>query len=178
MTPKQFQKVISIVALEQWKIKTTDIKSAFLLTREVYIQLPKEAQLERDMIRKPRYCLYGLTYAARQFYDSAREQLGCTQSTLTQHCFTSINIIKTGHQDVVQGLFACHVDDFLHAGNEEFANQIITKLKSRFKAGKLEESIFKYVGFNIQQTAITMMLDQNDYITNLTTESLPASWSL
>ena len=70
---------ISIVASEQWKIKTTDTKSAFLqskpLTREVYIQPPKEAQLGRDMIWKLNHCLYGLNGAARQFYDSVREVL-------------------------------------------------------------------------------------------------------
>ena len=85
------------------------------------------------MIWKLRYCLYGLTDAARQFYDSVCEvliQLGCVQSTLDPALF------YFNQDNVVQGLFACHVDDFLHAGNEEFDNQINTKLKSRFKAGK------------------------------------------
>ena len=58
---------ISIVASEQWKIKTTDIKFAFLqgksLTQEVYIQPPREAQLGRDMIWKLNHCLYGLNDA-------------------------------------------------------------------------------------------------------------------
>ena len=72
-------------------------------------------------------------------------QLGCIQSTLDPALF------YFNEDNVLQGLFACHVDDVLHAGNEEFDNQIIKKLKRRFQAGKLEETIFKYVGFNIQK---------------------------
>ena len=52
------------------------------------------------------------------------------------------SMFYSNEDNVLQGLFACHVDDFLHAGNEEFDNQIITKLKRRFQAGKLEETMW------------------------------------
>ena len=43
----------------------------------------------------------------------------------------------------------------------------MTPLRSRFLAGKLGETIFKYIGFNIHQTSKGIVLDQQDYINSL-----------
>ena len=67
---------IAISVQQHWKIKTTDIKSAFLLrqklTRDVYIQAPKEAGVTSGHIWKLKHCLYRLFESARQFYESVK----------------------------------------------------------------------------------------------------------
>ena len=43
----------------------------------------------------------------------------------------------------------------------------MSQLRSRFLAGKLGETIFKYIGFNIHQSPQGIMLDQQDYVDSL-----------
>ena len=44
----------------------------------------------------------------------------------------------------------CHVDDFLHAG-EEHLYSVMSKLRKRFSARKVEEKYFDSVGFKVIQ---------------------------
>lgn len=70
---------LSIPALEQWTVKTTDIKSAFLrgkiLDRDVYIKPPKESKTSKAIIWKHKHGLYGLKDGARQFYESVKYEI-------------------------------------------------------------------------------------------------------
>lgn len=142
---------LTIAASQNWKVKTTDIKSAFLqgrkLERNVYIIPPKEANTEDGKIWKLRHCLYGLNDGARQFYLSVKEHLksiGASQSSLEPALF----YLKDGK---LRGVVCCHVDDFLHAGDIQFENDVIAKLTRRFLAGKIEETSFIYIGFHLIQ---------------------------
>ena len=161
-----------VAANRKWRIKTTDIKSAFLqgkpLSREVFIQPPREVKV-RDTIWKLNRCLYGLNDAARQFYESVREvlmQLKCNQSGLDPAIF------YYKQDGVTCGVLACHVDDFLHAGDADFELRIIGSLRKRFIAGKFEETAFSYIGFHVSQDDNGISLDQNDYINNLETTTI------
>ena len=88
-------------------------------------------------------------------------KLTCAQATLDPAIFFY-------HQEnKLCGVLACHVDDFLHAGNAQFEDNIMKPLRTRFLAGKLGETIFKYIGFNIHQTPKGIILDQQDYINSL-----------
>ena len=133
-----------IVFNHQWQVKTTDIKSAFLqgqpLERDVYIDQPKEAKVKEGIIWHLNTCFYGLNDAVRQFYLSVKEslfKLTCFQVTLDPAIFFYHQHNK--HCCVL----ACHVDDFFHAGNAQFEDNIKAPLRSRFLAGKLVETIFK-----------------------------------
>ena len=70
---------LSIAAIEEWTVKTTDIRSAFLqgkeLDRDVYIRPPKESGAPKHVIWKLKHGLYGLKDGARQFYESVKEEL-------------------------------------------------------------------------------------------------------
>ena len=72
---------LAIVASRSWNIKTTDIKSAFLqskqIYRDVFVRPPKEAGCS-DYIWILKRCLYGLNDAARQFFDSVTSELKST----------------------------------------------------------------------------------------------------
>ena len=165
---------LAMAASKGWKVKTTDIKSAFLqgrpLDREVYLEPPKEANTEEGYIWRLKRCLYGLNDAARQFYYSVAETLiesGCNQSTLDPSLFYS----KDGH-DELQGILVSHIDDFLHAGTEKFGVNIIDRLKRRFQAGKVAEEKFHYVGFHMHQTKEGITLDQNQYVKNISIDKI------
>ena len=158
---------LSICASQNWKLRSTDIRSAFLqgklLERDVYIKPPKEALVRKGFLWKLRQGLYGLNDAARQFYISVAEcldKVGCKKSRLDPALFTY-------HvENKLEGLFVCHVDDFSHAGTELF-NQIVIKrgIHSRFKVGSSGEGSFEYIGFNLTQNSDgSIVLDQSEYV--------------
>ena len=66
----------------------------------------------------------------------------------------------------LRGVICCHVDDLLHAG-DQFFKRFMNKLRVRFSAGKVEEKIFKYIGFGIQQLPSKIILDHSEYIDNI-----------
>ncbi|CAG2204921.1 unnamed protein product [Mytilus edulis] len=151
----------------KWSIKTTDIKSAFLqgnkLERDVHIKPPVESDTPKGFIWKLKHGLYGLKDGARQFYISVKDELlnlGCRQSKLDPAMF--ILTVKGS----VQGIFCCHVDSFLHAGNEEF-EKLMEKLRKRFIAGKIEEVDFRYIGFMIKQNNEGIQPDHSIYMEKL-----------
>ena len=65
------------------------------------------------------------------------------------------------------GVFGCHVDDFLHAGNSEFERTVMSKIKERFQAGKIETMEFKYVGFSVQQKDDSITVNHKEYLENI-----------
>jgi hypothetical protein len=128
---------LTVPASQNWNVKTTDIKSAFLqgdcLQRDVYIKPPKESAAPTGFIWKLKHGLYGLKDGARQFYMSVRDELlrlGCRQSEINPAMFIKEN------GEMLIGIVCCHVDDFLRAGNTEF-KAMMGKLKQRFLAGKV-----------------------------------------
>ena len=158
---------LSIAALEQWTVKTTDIKSAFLqgktLDRDVYIKPPEEGKTPQDVVWKLKHGLYGLKDGARQFFESVKDELlklGFTQCKLDPAVFYFQVKRK------LRGVICCHVDDFLHGGDQSF-EKLMQKLRERFSAGKVEEKSFKYIGFKIQQHSNKVILDHSDYIVNI-----------
>ena len=158
---------LSVAGLQQWTVKTTDIKSAFLqgkeLDREIYVKPPKESNTPKNKIWKLKHGLYGLKDGARQFYESVKEELlklGFTQCSLDPAVF----YFQENRQ--LKGMICCHVDDFLHAGDHRF-EKLMEKLRTRFSAGKVEEKTFKYIGFQVEELQNSIVLDHSNYIDNL-----------
>ena len=142
---------LTIAASERWCIKTTDIKLAFLqgkkLELDIYLKPSKESDTPPGKIWKLQHCLYGLKDGARQFFMSVQEELlklGCIQCDLDPAMF----YLKKNGQ--LKGIICCHVDDFLHAGDEQL-DHIMSKLRQRFSAGKVEGKCFSYIGFKVAQ---------------------------
>ena len=155
-----------------WVIKTTDIKSAFLqgkeLDREIYLRPPVESHTPSNVILKLKHGLYGLKDGARQFFISVKEELlklGFKQCTLDPAIF----YVRKGEK--LRGIICCHVDDFLHSGDMYFET-FIQKLRQRFYAGKVEEKVFRYIGFKVEQRENGIILDQSDYMYNLNSPTL------
>ena len=121
---------LSNAAIKERTVKTTDMSSAFLqgkeLDRDVYIRTPKESKAPTHVIWKLKH---GLKNGARQFYESVKEKLinlGFIQCKLDPAVFYV-------HKDrTLIGMICCHVDDFLHAGDNPFKK----KIRERFSAEK------------------------------------------
>ena len=160
--------IMAISAAEHWEIKTTDIKSAFLqgqeIDKEVFLAPPKEAGCSAGVLWKLKRCLYGLNDAARQFYKSVEHFLiekGCQQSSMDP---ALVFLMKDG---TLQGIIASHVDDFVHCGTQNFENNVMTKLRQHFEAGKVEGGHLKKVGFDVIQSMTGITLDDGAYIANI-----------
>ena len=159
-----FRMILSLASTYNWKITTTDIKSAFLqgreLDRDVFLKPAKEAEVAVKVWKLKR-CLYGLNDGPRQFYLSVVEflkDLRCHISTVDPSVFFYRNL---GGLD---GVIVTHVDDFLHAGNDTFDKEIMQKLKNRFTPGKVDQDSFDYVGFRINQDDRGITIDMNKYV--------------
>ena len=105
---------LTVSSFNNWTVKTTDIKSAFLqgreIRRDVYIKPPRESDTEKGTIWKLKHGLYGLKDGALHFYLSVKDELlrlGCKMSELDPAMFFLRNSSK------LSGIICCHVDDFL-----------------------------------------------------------------
>ena len=56
------------------------------------------------------------------------------------------------HENHVYGLIALHVDDIVWAGNSNFEEAVINKLRTKFLIGKENNIPFRYLGLDISST--------------------------
>ena len=167
--------ITAVAASKQWTIQTTDIKSAFLqgskLTRKVFIKPPKEANVTNQLWELMK-ALYGLKDASRQWYFRVREKLmklGCKQSNLDPGMF-----YKYGKNGKICGMIGLHVDDFLHAGDQNFDVTVIHEVNNEFKVGKNEKQNFIYTGFVFSQDTHGITVNQNSYVENVSIDPVDA----
>ena len=85
--------LLSIAATKGWKIKSRDVKNAYLqgelLNRDVFMEPPQEAKKDR-IIWKLRKSVYGMNDAGRRWFlkvEETLENLGCFQSKLNYCLF-------------------------------------------------------------------------------------------
>ena len=162
---------LAVVSSKNWEINSLDIKAAFLQSksfdREVFLKPPKEANCSPDIIWKLRKCVYGLNDAARNWYDTVRKlliQLNCTQVKTEPAAFYWYE------GDELGGIFMMHVDDFLWGGSKKFENEVIDVLREKFKIGEQSNSMFKYIGLEVDQDKDGQIcLNQNNYSKSLKT---------
>ena len=131
----------------------------------VYVQPPKAANERRGMLWQLEVPLYGLNDASLQFYFKCREQLlelGCQQSTVDPGLFFICD-----RNNILIEISGTHVDDFLHAGNEEFNRKVVQKLLQIFQMGKTVSKSFTFVGFDLtQQEDGTVKVYQSNFSAN------------
>ena len=170
---------LAIVAFKNWIVKTTDIKSAFLqgkeLRRVVYIKPPKESDTNNGVVWKSKHELYGLKDGTRQFYISIREELLKSRYEISK-MDPAVTFLHKG--DKLSGIVRCHVDNFLHAGDEHF-EKIMNSLRKRFVAGKIGERNFNYIGFRIIQGKNGIVLDHSRYVKSIENKAMiqNVSWT-
>ena len=160
--------VLATLAQKGWSPHSIDIKTAFLqgseISREVYIKPPAEAKT-KGIIWKLRKCVYGLSDASLSWYNKVKEILGHSGVEVSR--LDPAVFLWKNQQGYVQGLIACHVDDFLWGGSCEFETQVIGNIRSKLSVGREENGSFPYVGIEIAQIEKTITLKQMAYQENL-----------
>ena len=166
---KENLRILFVVAATLgWKVKSLDVRSAFLqgkeIERDVFLKPPEEADTLK--LWKLKKALYGLNDASRQWYLEVRKSLMnlgvkacvCDEAFFYWHC-----------DGKLCGLMAVHVDDFVNAGNDDFSDGVVGELKRKYESKSEEENVFKYLGLQIDQDqeleCITMQ--QKYYIESL-----------
>ena len=58
----------------------------------------------------------------------------------------------------LKGVLACHVDDFIWGGTEQFEAQVIQKMRAKLNVGKEESIAFRYIGIELQHQNDSILL--------------------
>ena len=158
--------LFSITASMSWTIKSLDITSAFLqakdIERLVYLIPPKEC-CQKDVLWRLKKCVYGLSDAAKLWYETIREQIELNDITKCPHDDAFFYKRDTS----IQGMMSLHVDDFIYAGDSDFQDTITGSVLRDVNIKKIDQNQFTYLGLEVNQlhdNSITV--SQNTYINN------------
>ena len=136
---------------------------------------PKEAHVNNKLWELTKG-LYALKDASRQWYYQVREKhmtLGCKQSKLDPGMF-----YKQKPNGQLSGILGLHVDNFLHAGDLEFDNLLISEVNKEFKDGKSKKQNLIHTGFAFHQSDQGITMDQNTYVEHFEIKSVSPSRAL
>jgi hypothetical protein len=174
-TKANLRTLLTLSVNNNWRVKSIDIKSAFLqgrlIQRELFVKPP--AGISDGKLWRLKKCLYGLNDAAREWYLKVKETVEHLQgqkSLLDQAVF----FWKNSNGDL-HGYCATHVDDFILSGSQEFLEMFINGIKERFTVSSEMDTFFKYVGIKIMQLEDYISLTQVSYINDLEQTSMDGS---
>ena len=170
--PGQLPQIIVLGTTNGWEPEFTDIMSAFLqgelLDRDVFVDPPFEVK-QPGVIWRLRVCVYGLNDAPRKWFLKVEAEVlsvGCIQSKMCPALF------MYKQNEILTGMMICHVDDFLHAGNRYFKENIVKKVRDKFTVGSTGIGSFRYTGLNIKLCSEGITLDQLHYVNDMETVDL------
>ena len=116
--------LLAIASGKGWKIRSLDVKAAFLqgksIERNLYLVPPTEFRT-KGKLWKLKKVVYGLCDASRSWYLKVVEvltELGMTVGTLDKALFTF-------KKDGLEGMVIVHVDDMLYVGTVRFLEQVM-----------------------------------------------------
>ena len=163
--------ILAIIAQKKWSVNTMDIKTAFLqgseLTRDIFVKPPPEAS-RTGKVWKLRKCIYGLADASLNWYNRVKDVMEQSDGEIS-HVDPAVFYWKDKERNV-KGILACHVDDFLWAGSQEFENSVVNGIRSTFAIGREvshEDGAFPYIGIELSNIGGVILLSQKTYIKNL-----------
>ena len=156
-----------IIATNQWKINSTDFKTAFLqgypIDRKVYVKPPKEAG--SSGVWKLNKTAYGLKDAPREWYLRLRDvilKVGCKIS------ITDGGLFIKHHEGKLDGLILIYVDDLLWGGTLNFVSEVVLKLKEVFEVSSEHSTAFQYLGIDMNQAEdYSICISQENYVNRL-----------
>ena len=159
--------LLCIVASKSWTLNSLDIKSAFLqgeeIDRIVYIEPPPEANTNK--LWQLRKCVYGLSDAPRRWYVKLRNELVKLGVAVSEYD-SSLFYFRKGSELI--GIMACHVDDIVWGGTNEFRDSVIAKVCQVFQISKKCTQAFQYIGINMSQKDDgSIHIDQSSYANRL-----------
>ena len=155
--------LLGIAAGKDWKIRSLDVKAAFLqgksIERDLYLVPPAEFRT-KNKLWKLKKVVYGLCDASRSWYLKVVEvltELGMEVGKLDKALFTF-------KDQGLEGMIIVHVDDMLYVGTSKFLQRIMEPFKERLQTSRDDSVAFKYLGVNISQGNGCIQLDQTEYV--------------
>ena len=121
------------------------ISTAFLqgeeIDRNVFVMPPKEAETNVWLLKK---CVHSLRDALRKWYNRVKSFLLSTGLKMSKG---DPSIFYYYDDNILQGLIAIFVDDFLWSGTNDFEKGYISKLRKNFVIGKVNHcfSISRFI---------------------------------
>ena len=138
------QSIFVVIASNRWKVQAIDVKTASLqgkqIERIVYLRPTKEANTNK--IWRLQKCVYRLADASRYWCLRVKEELikfGANVTSVDPCLF----YWKEHYKHV--GILACHIDDMIREGNENFKISVTDNLKNTFTFGSEETKAFLYL---------------------------------
>ena len=117
------------------------------------------------MFWKLKKCVYGLSDAARQWYEIVKETILEAQIEICPHDDSFFYWFKDGH---IEGIMTIHVDDFIYRGTCDFEELLKTSIFTKFTVGQMSENQFVYLGLNVVQNEdLSISVYQDDYVKSL-----------
>ena len=115
-------------------------------------------EVTRDKLWRLKKNIYGLNDAAMVWYLEMKEELGKMGAMKSKYD----EVIFYWKEDAaLQGIIACHVDDFIFSGNSTVHGHVVKSLKQKFKMSAEGEDRFTYIGLQIDQNAKYTTIGQN-----------------
>ena len=107
-------------------------------------------------------CVYGLSDAARMWYNMVKETIAASGIQKCPHDDSLFYLMKEGK---LAGIMAIHVDDFMFSGNSQFLELLVNSIMKQFIVGSGLKENFSFLGLQVQQNPDdTVYLSQHKYI--------------
>jgi len=160
--------MMAVAANQGWTPRSIDISAAFLqgkeIERDVYVLPPPEYK-KPGIVWKLKKGLYGLREASRLWYEELLEDLerhGGKKLTGDPGC------LVFHHENEFVGFALVHVDDIYTSGEDDFQDDLVNKIKTRFKVSKDQAKNFTYTGMAVRTDNMgRIYLNQNQYAEEL-----------
>ena len=86
---------------------------------------------------------------------------------MTSFLLDTLPVFHYHDSNILIGMIAINVDDFLWSGTNDFETNFISKLQNMFMIGKENQSSFQYLGINFMENDSKINSDQINYAENL-----------
>lgn len=166
--PETIRILLQLALVNDWKVRSMDITTAYLqgrkIQRRVLLEPPEEYNNGKLWLLKK--TVYGLQDAAKEWYQSLKEQLvklDLFQSKFDPTLFFHIKERK------LEGALCFHVDDILWIGSSRFEQNIIKSLKEVFQIGTCMEDNFKYLGMQVTCVRDKIYINQDRFYETIET---------
>ena len=134
------------------------------LKRKIFVKPLPAAECDFSILWKLNKCVYGLTDVSLMWYNRIIKFVTTCNSKISKiHPALCLWHKKMN----LESFIIVHVDGFLWAGTENFKQTVISQLKETFHIGKIENTMFNFLGLKLNQTNEGITVDQYDYTQSL-----------
>ena len=125
------------------------------------VKPPKEVDCQDTTLWKLNTTIFRLNDASTAWYLNVKKEL-IGLGVMYVKSGPAVFICHT--QSKINGLLCTHLDDFLFGGTELFLKKVFNTIKRVFTIGSEHCTAFNYLGLNISQSNLEIMIDQVNYI--------------